>query len=217
MALLLLDLDNTLVDRDAAFRSAAVDFLAEHGLPAEDLAWVLAEDASGYAGRAAVAGALAERYGDALSAAQIRAFLDHGASSRVVLAAAARAALTAARESGWSCVIVTNGRVVQQERKIRRTGLDGLVDGWVVSEGIGVRKPDPEIFRAAALRGGMSLAGAWMVGDSAHADIAGAGALGLSSVWVAAGRAWTEEAYRPTHTAPDVASAIGHVVASAAA
>ncbi|MFE6622715.1 hypothetical protein [Streptomyces sp. NPDC057740] len=42
MALLLLDLDNTLVDRDAAFRDAVADFLAEHGLPASDLGWVMA-------------------------------------------------------------------------------------------------------------------------------------------------------------------------------
>lgn len=33
MPLLLLDLDNTLVDRDAAFRTAVTDFLAQHGLP----------------------------------------------------------------------------------------------------------------------------------------------------------------------------------------
>lgn len=38
MQLLLLDLDNTLVDRDVAFRAAvAADFLAQHGLPDSDL------------------------------------------------------------------------------------------------------------------------------------------------------------------------------------
>ncbi|ROQ78351.1 hypothetical protein EES39_31025 [Streptomyces sp. ADI92-24] len=37
MQLLLLDLDNTLVDRDAAFRAAVADFLAQHGLPDSDL------------------------------------------------------------------------------------------------------------------------------------------------------------------------------------
>ncbi|MFC8145414.1 hypothetical protein ACFUKV_27270 [Streptomyces paradoxus] len=45
---LLLDLDNTLVDRDAAFRDAVAEFLAEHGLPESDLAWVTGLDASGY-------------------------------------------------------------------------------------------------------------------------------------------------------------------------
>ncbi|MGW2343370.1 hypothetical protein [Streptomyces sp. NPDC001661] len=36
MPLMLLDLDNTLVDRDAAFRAAVVDFLAEYGLADAD-------------------------------------------------------------------------------------------------------------------------------------------------------------------------------------
>nr|WP_231930716.1 HAD hydrolase-like protein [Micromonospora coriariae] len=47
-------------------------------------------------------------------------------------------------------MIVTNGRTSQQEAKIRNTGLDRLVHGWVVSETIGHRKPAPEIFHAAA-------------------------------------------------------------------
>ncbi len=33
--LLMIDLDNTLVDRDAAFRTAAAAFLAEQTLPAD--------------------------------------------------------------------------------------------------------------------------------------------------------------------------------------
>lgn len=38
MPLLMLDLDNTLVDRDAAFREAAAALLAEHALPESDIA-----------------------------------------------------------------------------------------------------------------------------------------------------------------------------------
>ncbi|MEU0588040.1 HAD family hydrolase [Streptomyces sp. NPDC006132] len=207
--MLLLDLDNTLVDRDAAFRTAVTAFLAKHGLPASDLAPVMAIDASGYTPRHEVAEALTGRYGDRVPAAAIRAFLDRGAAEHVVLAPSTREALGAARADGWTCVIVTNGRVTQQEAKIRVTGLDRLVQGWVVSEAVGHKKPAPEIFRAAADAAGLPLPGAWVIGDSPHADIAGAGALGLRSVWVADGRAWTEDSYRPTHVADDVASAIG--------
>lgn len=79
-------------------------------------------------------------------------------------------------------MIVTNGRTVQQETKIHNTGLDRLVQGWVVSEAVGRKKPDPEIFHAAAATVGLPLTGAWVIGDSPHADIAGADALGLRSV-----------------------------------
>jgi putative hydrolase of the HAD superfamily len=130
----------------------------------------------------------------------------------VVLAPATREALGRARIGGWTCAIVTNGRTAQQEAKIRRTGLDRLVRGWVVSEAVGHKKPEPEIFHAAAATAGLPLPGAWVVGDAPHADIAGADALGLRSVWLAHGRAWTEIAYRPTHIAADIAAAIHHVI-----
>ena len=41
MPLMLVDLDNTLIDRDAAFQAAVAAFLAEYGLPGTDLAWVM--------------------------------------------------------------------------------------------------------------------------------------------------------------------------------
>ncbi|KUL22806.1 hydrolase [Streptomyces regalis] len=210
--LLLLDLDNTLVDRDAAFRHAGADFLAEHGLPASDLTWLMASDAGGYAPRHELAAALTDRYGGLVPATAVRALLDTGAADRIVLAHSARQALGKAQTDGWTCVIVTNGRTVQQEAKIRNTGLDQLVHGWVVSEAVGHKKPEPEIFQAAAAVVGVPLPGTWVIGDSPHADIAGAHALGLRSVWVTDGRPWTQGSYEPTHTAHDVASAIDHVI-----
>ncbi|MFJ8538062.1 HAD family hydrolase [Streptomyces sp. NPDC093591] len=212
MPLLLLDLDNTLVDRDAAFRRAAAEFLAEHGLPASDLTWLMAADAGGYTARDELAAAMTDRYGDAVPGTAVRTLLDTGAADRVRLAHSSGRALVNARMDGWTCVIVTNGRTVQQEAKIRNTGLDRLVHGWVVSEAVGRKKPDPEIFRAAAAVVGASLSGAWVIGDSPHADIAGADALGLRSVWVTDGRSWTQSSYEPTHTAHDVASAIDHAL-----
>lgn len=212
MPLLLLDLDNTLVDRDAAFRAAVADFLAEHDLPKSDLTWVMAIDASGYTARYEVAAALTDRYGGVVPTAAIRALLDDGAADRVVLAHSAREALGKATADGWTCAIVTNGRTAQQEAKIRKAGLDQLVHGWVISEAVSHKKPEPEIFQAAADAVSVPLPGSWVIGDSPHADIAGAHTLGLRSVWVTDGRAWTQDCYQPTHIAEDVASAINHAI-----
>ncbi|MFI1825321.1 HAD family hydrolase [Streptomyces sp. NPDC020412] len=211
MPLLMLDLDNTLVDRDAAVADAVAEFLAAHELPPADLAWIVDLDANGYAPSADVAAAMVRRYGAAL-AAPVEALLDNGAADRVALLDPTREALARAHADGWSCVIVTNGETPQQEAKIRNTGLDRLVQGWVVSEAVGHKKPEPEIFRAAAATVGLPLDGAWVVGDSAHADIAGAHALGLGSVWVSNGRTWSEESFRPTHVTVGVHTAIDHVV-----
>ncbi|MFJ8784844.1 HAD family hydrolase [Streptomyces sp. NPDC102476] len=207
MPLLMIDLDNTLVDRDAAFRAAATAFLAEHDLPDGDLDWLMTLDASGYTPRREVARALSVRYGGIDS----QDFLDRGAADRITLSDPVREALMEARADGWSCVIVTNGRTVQQETKIRNVGLDRLVHGWVISEAAGHRKPEPEIFHAAAAVAGAALDGSWMIGDSAPADIRGALGVGARSVWVSAGRPWTEPDYRPTLTTPDTASAIRRV------
>ncbi|HEX5539982.1 MAG TPA: HAD family hydrolase [Micromonospora sp.] len=216
MPLLLLDLDNTLVDRDAAFRDAVAVFLAEHGLPATDLPWVMTVGASGYTARHEVAAVLADRYGHVVPTTVVRALLDGGAADRVVLEHCCREALAKAQANGWTCVIVTNGRTAQQEAKIRITGLDQLVQGWVISETVGRKKPEPEIFQAAAETVGVPLSGAWVIGDPPHADIAGANAPGLRSVWISSGQPWAQDSYWPTHVTDDVASAINHVINTAA-
>jgi putative hydrolase of the HAD superfamily len=210
--LLLVDLDNTLIDRDAAFRTAVAAFLAGHGLRQADVGWVMSVDASGYTARDVVAAALTERYGDLAPATAISTLLDGGGAEHARLTDATEQALRHASDEGWACVIVTNGRTGQQEAKIRRTGLDRLVQGWVISEAAGHRKPGPEIFRRAAGLAGHPLTGGWVIGDSPHTDVAAAVTLGLRSVWVSNGRSWTENAYRPTHITADAASAIHHAV-----
>ncbi|WP_327667997.1 MULTISPECIES: HAD family hydrolase [unclassified Streptomyces] len=215
MSLLMLDLDNTLVDRDAAFRDAVAGFLAEYRLPDTDLTWVLTTDASGYTARHDVATAMTDRYRNAVPAEAIHALLDHGAADRVILTDSTREALEQAQADGWTCVIVTNGRTSQQEDKIHHVGLDRLVQDWVISEAVGHKKPDPEIFQAAADTVGLPLTGAWIIGDSPHADIAGANALGLRSVWVSNGKPWPQSFFRPTHADEDAASAINYVINAA--
>lgn len=213
MPVMLLDLDNTLVDRDAAFRAAAADFLAAHDLPTEDLKWMVDPEASGYPSRAALYTSVHARYADAVRPDAVRAFAEFGIAAHVQLAQATADALAAAREAGWRLSIVTNGQGPQQRAKIRNTGLEQLVDGWVISGEFGREKPDPRIFHAAATRVGADLDDAWMIGDSPSLDIAGAHGLGLRSVWIGAGVWPTDLCFRPTHIARDAASGVRHVQA----
>ena len=212
--LMMLDLDNTLIDRDAAFRSAAAEFLDTWELPRDDLEWLMAADASGYTLRPVLAEAIVTRYDSGVPVDKVRDLTDFGAADRVVLAPETAAALSSAREAGWLLVIVTNGSGPQQLAKIRNTGLDTLVDGWVISGDLGFQKPDPKAFIAAADHVDAGLEGAWMIGDSPQHDIGGAHGLGLRSVWIGMGEWKMDFDFRPTHTAPDVASAIGHVLAA---
>jgi putative hydrolase of the HAD superfamily len=82
------------------------------------------------------------------------------------------------------------------------------VAGWVISEAAGTSKPDPEIFRYASARAGQPLDGAWMIGDSAEADITGARNAGLPGVWLHRGRPWPLTTFQPGHTAGSVPHAV---------
>ncbi|MDA1360848.1 HAD family hydrolase [Glycomyces luteolus] len=210
MTLLMIDLDNTLIDRDAAFRLGVTEFLAAHELPASDVDWVMTVDASGYAPRSVVAQAIIERHPVGLVEEEIVDFLRRGAREHARITDDTAAALSEVRAAGNRVVIVTNGVVAQQTGKVAAAGLDRLVDATVVSEGAGSRKPEPGIFHAAAEAVGESLAGAWMIGDRDDADILGAHRLGLRSVWLHLGREWAQSEYAPTHTADTVAEAIKH-------
>ena len=212
MPLLLLDLDNTVLDRTGAFRAWAQEFLDGVGAPDGDVDWLLSVDADGLTDRWDVADAIKERYHLRTSAVDIVDAIREGVLGRVRLNPLAACALRIAVDAGWVPVVVTNGATRQQDDKIRRTGLDRYVADWVISEEAGVSKPNPRIFALAAQRVRMRLQGAWVVGDSPEADIGGAAALGLPSVWVHRGRKWMESRFAPTRTAAGLIPAVATVL-----
>jgi putative hydrolase of the HAD superfamily len=213
VALLLVDLDNTLIDRAGAFERWAESFVSARGGDAADAAWLAAADRDGLEPRERFAGMIAGRFGlDPREGGAVLAELRGGLVRELVPDDAVTQALRRARAAGWAPFVVTNGTVAQQERKLRHTGLDREVAGWVVSEGAGLRKPDPAIFRLAADRAGQPLDGAWMIGDSAQADIGGARSAGLPGVWLHRGRPWPIGAFEPDHAADSFPHAIDIVL-----
>ena len=91
--------------------------------------------------------------------------------------------------------IVSNGFGSVQYYKIRRSGLENCFRHVVLSEEVGVQKPDPAIFHYALqvnnenrLRRGMeplTKADILMVGDSYTSDIQGAINAGIDQAWIA--------------------------------
>jgi hypothetical protein len=80
---------------------------------------------------------------------------------------------------------VTNGMTDNQLGKIRNTSLDKYVDAWCISDDVGIRKPDPRMFWAAAERcGAHAEFGGWIVGNSLALDIDGGAHAGLRTVWL---------------------------------
>jgi putative hydrolase of the HAD superfamily len=212
--LLLLDLDNTLLDRAGSFRAWAQDFLEQVDAPSDDIDWLLAIDADGLTSRWDVADALRDRYHLRVPAIDLVEALHDGVVRNCRLDPLVACALRIADDAGWVPVVVTNGATRQQEAKIRQTGLDRYVADWVISEDAGVSKPNARIFHLAAERVRMRMRGAWMVGDSPEADIGGAASVGLPSVWLHRGRRWVEPRYSPTRTADGVIPALATILAN---
>ena len=205
--LLMIDLDNTLVDRAGAVAEWAGEFVAEHALGFGAAEKIVELDRDGYSDRHTVFTAIRRQFGLETS---VNALLD-AYRSRVVemtrLADGAVSCLGEMRDRGWSVVIVSNGSSGQQHAKIDATGIRELVDGVVVSGDLGIAKPDRRIFDIAATNVDRTIVGAWMVGDSPTNDIEGPAALGIRTAWIDRGRRWLGSVQ------PDViVSALGELV-----
>jgi len=67
---------------------------------------------------------------------------------------------------------------------LREAGFDERLDAIVVSDAFGLRKPRPEIFLETLTRLGVAPEETLHVGDSLRADVGGAAAAGIRSVWI---------------------------------
>lgn len=71
------------------------------------------------------------------------------------------------------------------EKLVAESGLGAHLSAVVVSETVGLRKPRPEIFRAALeAMGGVAPERVLHVGDNLEADVGGAAALGMRTAWI---------------------------------
>ncbi|MCO4164909.1 pyrimidine 5'-nucleotidase [Citrobacter youngae] len=81
--------------------------------------------------------------------------------------------------------IITNGFTALQQIRLERTGLRDYFDLLVISEQVGVAKPDPRIFdHALEQAGNPDRSRVLMVGDTAESDILGGINAGLSTCWL---------------------------------
>ncbi|PJI85689.1 HAD family hydrolase [Luteimicrobium subarcticum] len=193
----LFDLDNTLVDRAAAFHGWASDLVASHGGTPDDLAALLTADGGGHAPKDHVAHAVQDRFGVDDDVDALVATMRAGIRDRIAPYDGVLEQLDALRAAGDRVGVVTNGTSHQQRGKLALTGLADRVDVVVVSGEARVEKPDPRIFDLALEALGVApeeRGDVWMVGDAEGPDVEGGRRAGLRTVWLAHGRRWTGEA-----------------------
>ena len=84
----------------------------------------------------------------------------------------------------YPLTIISNGFKEVQYYKFEHSGLASCFTHTLISEEVGINKPQPEIFRIALERNGITAEEAVMIGDSYTSDIAGAKAAGIDQIWI---------------------------------
>ncbi|HEU4669629.1 MAG TPA: pyrimidine 5'-nucleotidase [Dyella sp.] len=96
--------------------------------------------------------------------------------------------------------VITNGFTALQRARLQRTGLAAHFELLVISEEVGVAKPDVRIFEHALERMGQPPRGqVLMVGDNPHSDIRGGLDAGLVTCWFNAHGLAAPEGIAPHH------------------
>lgn len=93
--------------------------------------------------------------------------------------------------SKYPLTIISNGFKEVQYYKFEHSGLAKYFTHTLISEEVGINKPQPGIFEIALEHNGVTAEEALMIGDSYSSDIAGAKAAGIDQVWIHEGE--TEE------------------------
>ncbi|UCG43921.1 MAG: HAD family hydrolase [candidate division WOR-3 bacterium] len=84
----------------------------------------------------------------------------------------------------YSLVIVSNGTLDTQQRKLECSGLAGYFSAVVISEPLGFQKPDPGIYQEALKAAARPASECVMLGNSLRNDVGGAQGAGIRAVWL---------------------------------
>ena len=79
--------------------------------------------------------------------------------------------------------LITNGFQEIQHTKLDGSGMEPYFDTLTVSEEVGVKKPNPEIFRFALRKANATAEESIMIGDEMAVDIDGARAAGIDQIF----------------------------------
>ena len=211
-AVVLLDLDDTILDHDACERAAVAETLVAFDLEPSDVVVDTYVRHNAALWRQYREGAItptalrADRWHNTLRELDLVAevpaisahYLEAFATTGALLPHAADALWWLARRA--RVAICTNGFREVQTTRLAATGLRGLVDAFVSSEEAGVAKPDPASLRLALERlGADDEDRVAVVGDQLGTDVAAGHALGAHTVWIAPDDAVVPEGLRAPH------------------
>ena len=196
---ILFDLDETLIDRRTSLERYARTLRTDYSSALDEGAFVAAFhrlDGAGRVPRQTFFAALARELFAGIDAAAIENHFYDRAWREPLLHDGMASVIAAARVKGWRTGIITNGGSVPQSAKIDNSGLRALIDGALISESFGAKKPDPSIFRSLIASLDVDPAQSWFVGDDPRADVWGAKQVGLRACWIERYAPWPDDLSR---------------------
>lgn len=183
--LIIFDLDNTLIDRDAAFLLCLKGMFQQQGCDFQivDIENVKIQDDSGRNDRAELCEYLSRKYPMlGLSSDEVwRCFQSlpaHVVKNHSVNAMLARLS------RDYTLCLLSNGSSSMQRRKLVNAGIEHLFSDIFISGELGISKPDIAIFEHVLERYDVSACDCIMVGDDPVRDIEPAKKIGLCSIWL---------------------------------
>ncbi len=210
---ILLDLDDTLIDRSAAYEYAYRNFYEDNPAVRDASSW---EEALSFFWSLSPWNAcepqdalplIRERWPGVQGSPESHTeyYYDKLIEGMNPLPGAkAFAALLNSTSKPWG--IVTNGGK-QQRAKLAKTGFGSLAPFVIVSSEFGVPKPEPDIFIHAATKLYVKpnqTDQILFIGDNPYTDIAGASKAGMQTGWVTASRKYPPGVVQPDFEAKDI-------------
>jgi putative hydrolase of the HAD superfamily len=186
------DLDETLTDRAKSIVKFASEFLRRFGGDLSDgrlddvTRVILAGDGHGYASREVLAESIRSLDGwkRKPGVEELVRFWREAFPACNVEREGARKVLETLRGRGVKLGVITNGLTWSQNTKLEAMGLREFFSVVLISEEVGIRKPDARIFMMGLDGLGVDASDAVFVGDNPELDIAGARGVGMRAIWL---------------------------------
>jgi HAD superfamily hydrolase (TIGR01509 family) len=188
----LFDLDDTLTDRSRSIERLASGFLERFG---PDLAGceldeliraIHAGDRGGYAPREELAAHLQSSL-PWRKAPGVKFLVDFWRANfprSNVERSGVTSTLQTLHQCGFKLGVISNGSTDSQNTKLEVMGIRSLFSVVLISEEVGIKKPDSRIFRMGLEKLGVNPSEAIFIGDNPLLDVAAATAVGIRAIWL---------------------------------
>ena len=202
----LLDIDGTLLDSNAAHTSAWVQALCEHGIETDEAEIRPLIGMGGDKLLPKIAKVSAESPRGRLISDRKKAVFDT-LLPHLLPTNGARAFVEFLRQQRLEIVIATSAAEDEVSQLLVRAGVAGLIPKRTSSDDVEESKPDPDIVHAALARARTSAGSAIMIGDTPY-DIEAGTRAGVRAVAVRCGGYWSDDDLRGAVTIADDPAAL---------